>query len=114
MPARRERLIVCPVEGAAPGRVLDWPLWWDRRGLLERYRSREVDTGNPWYVDFAILLTGGEARAFDEACRAKHAQEAQGPTGAAHLEARMREVAEALAEAEWVVLESREWESGLD
>jgi hypothetical protein len=34
-----------------------------------KYRQREVDTGSPFYLNSALLLTGWEARAWDKQCR---------------------------------------------
>ena len=48
---------------------MDFPLRWDRRGFFEKYRDREIDLGNPIYVDYALMVTSWEALAWDKQCR---------------------------------------------
>ncbi|MDX1616965.1 MAG: hypothetical protein R3300_21840 [Candidatus Promineifilaceae bacterium] len=65
MPAYRERVYVCPRENGQPARIVDVPLWWDRRAFFEQFGQRQIDTGNPFYVDCGLLLSGAEASARD-------------------------------------------------
>jgi hypothetical protein len=88
-----------------------FPIWWDRRGFFEKYRDREIDTGHPIYVDYAYLLTAGEALEWDKQCRMQFF--ASRESWAPKVESDMRLVESALKNARWVIVESYEWESGL-
>ena len=112
MPARTERIYIYPAEVGQPGQVMHFPLWWDRRGFFEKYREREIDTGNPFYVDYVLLLTAGEAVAWDKFCREQDSSN-QGSTPPKVL-SDMQRLEAALKKAKWVIVESSEWESGLD
>ncbi|UCG22607.1 MAG: hypothetical protein JSW55_10505 [Chloroflexota bacterium] len=112
MPAYRERIYICPDENARPAWITEFPLWWDRRAFFEEYGDRRIDTGNPFYVDYGLLLTGSEARAWDKRCREAfasdpHSQEPHNVEALHRLESMLRD-------ASWVIVESSEWESGLD
>jgi hypothetical protein len=109
MPARNERLYLVPRAPGAPVRVVELPIWWDRRGFFQHFGPRAVDTGSPFREESGILLTAGEAITLDEQGRAAFA----GDPRRAVLEQAMTDLHEALREAAWVVVESFEWESGL-
>lgn len=91
---------------------MDFPLWWDRRGFFAKYGDRKIDTGNPWYVDYGLLLTPGEALAWDKECRETFSTDPASKRP--HMVAAMDRLESALKGAKWVVVESYEWESGLD
>jgi hypothetical protein len=110
MPARAARLYLVPGEHAAPGRVVRFPVWWDAGEVFERFRSRAIDTGSPFREESGILLTVGEAIALDERARAAFV----GDPRRVALEREMADLAAALPALAWVVVESFEWESGLD
>lgn len=118
MPARSERIYLCPRENGQPGWTMDFPAWWDRSGFFEKYGSfaqhgsRWFDTGNPWYVDYVMLLTMGEAAAWDEECRKAFAHHPRS-RDAKIIEA-MQQLETKLTDSRWVIVESYEWESGLD
>lgn len=112
MPAYREKIHVCPGENGQPARILDFPLWWDRRAFFEKYGDRRIDTGNPFYVAYGLLLSGSEANAWDERCKEAFANH-PGSQAPHNLEA-MRRLRSILKTASWVIVESSEWESGLD
>lgn len=107
MPARTERIYIYPAEKGQPGQVLPFPLWWDRRTFFEKYGDRKIDTGHPIYVDYGLLLTPGEALAWDKDSRTRFVP--QNPK----VETDMQLVKSALKKARWVIVESSEWESGL-
>ena len=111
MPARNERIYLCPQAGQ-PVQVVDFPLWWDRRGFFETFGDRAIDLGNPLYVDDALLLTSWEARAWDKKCREAFAQDPSSERP--HMVLAMERLQSALESAKWVIVESYEWESGLD
>ena len=77
-----------------------------------KYRQREVDTGSPFYLNFALLLTGWEARAWDQQCRENFSGDRR--SGEPYFIAEMFLVESVLSKAGWVIVESNEWESGLD
>ncbi len=112
MPAYRQRIIICPRDHGQPISKLEFPVWWDRRTFFEKYGSRRIDTGNPFYVDYGLLLTGSEARIFDKQCKESYA-DALG-SQAPHIEEAMGRLELLLNTASWVIVESYEWESGLD
>lgn len=112
MPARSERLYLCPEQDGEPCRVVRFPHWWDRPRFFDRFRNREVDTGHPAYVDLGFLLTPGEALTLHDESRAAYLQ--AHPDAGHELLARMDELREALGRSSWVVVGSYEWESGLE
>ena len=67
MPARTQRLYLFPARAGQPGQVMDFTLWWDRSGFFEKYGDRQIDTGHPLFVDYALLLTAGEANSLQAA-----------------------------------------------
>ena len=91
---------------------MDFPVWWDRRGFFDKYRDREIDLGHPAYVDYAFLLTRSEALAWDERCRERFSADPRSKRPGVVSD--MQQLESALREARWVIVESYEWESGLD
>ena len=112
MPASRERIYICPGENGQPMRILNFPLWWDRRAFFSEYGDRQIDTGNPFYVDYGLLLTSSEAIAWDRRSRETFAGKPRAQE--AHILEAMRQMESMLKHASWVIVESYEWESGLD
>jgi len=112
MPAYRERIYICPGENGQPAWILDFPLWWDRGAFFKKYGDRQIDTGNPIYVDYGLLLTSTEANAWDKLCREALVGDPRGQEP--HVVEAMRWLESKLRTASWVVVESFEWESGLD
>lgn len=106
MPARREKIYLCATEPGQTGFTMDFPVWWDRRLFFEKYGDREIDLGNPFSVDFAILLTKYEALALDKISKEKGNY---GP----HLHPAMQKLESDLQQVRWVIIESYEWESGM-
>ena len=111
MPAYRERVYICPAEDGNPGWIAEFPLWWDRTAFFEKYGARQLDTGNPFYVDNALLLAGWEAIAWDWECREKFASDPR--SREPYFINAMRQLESRLNDASWVIVESYEWESGL-
>lgn len=111
MPAYRERVYVCPDRSGQPGWILDFPLWWNRQEFFKRYGDRQIDTGNPIYVDYGLLLTGWEAIAWDRHSREQFARDPHSEQPF-YLEA-MQRFETLLGTASWVIIESYEWESGM-
>ena len=112
MPARTERIYLFPRKADRLGRVMEFPLWWDRRGFFDKYRDRGIDLGHPLYVDYAYLLTAGEALVWDKQCREQFSSDPSSERP--HMVSAMQQLESALKEAKWVIVESSEWESGLD
>ena len=111
MPAYSERVYLCPRQHGHPGWIEKYPLWWDRRAFFEKYGERQIDTGNPFSVDYGLLLTVGEAMAWDKRCRETF--EIPPMNKESILEAMTRWTA-LLKTAAWVIVERYEWESGYD
>ncbi len=112
MPAYRERIYTCPSTNGQPGWIAEFPLWWDRAAFFEEFGQRRIDTGSPFSVDYGLLLTTGEAMAWDKRCREAFAQDPRSKK-TFFLEAMERWTA-TLKTASWVIVESYEWESGYD
>jgi hypothetical protein len=112
MPARAEKIYIYPANKNQPGQVIRFPIWWDRRGFFEKYHDREIDLDHPLYVDYALLLTPGEALEWDKISRMQLASS----SGSVHPKvlSDMQQVESALKNAKWVIVESSEWESGLE
>jgi hypothetical protein len=112
MPAYRERVYLCPDQNGQPGWILDFPVWWDRREFFKKYGDRKIDTGNPVYDAYSLLLTSGEARIWDKQCREAFARDPSRQQ--AVMAEKMRQWETMLKAASWVIVESSEWESGLE
>ncbi len=112
MPARTEWVAIVPAGNGQPVRIMRFPSWWDRGAFFEEFKDRELDLGNPIDWNLAWLLSATEAGLWNENCR--KAFRGPRPGDPAGLEDDMRALADALKEASWVIVESREWESGSD
>ncbi len=111
MPAYRQRVYICPDQSGQPGWIMEFPLWWNRPEFFQKYSDRQIDTGNPIYVDYGLLLTGSEAMAWDKRCREQFAKDPRSKESF-FIEA-MQRFESLLEAASWVIVESYEWESGL-
>jgi hypothetical protein len=112
MPSYRERVYLCPGESGLPVWVGQMPVWWDRRAFFEKFGGRRLDTGNPIYVDYALLLTQWEAITWDQQCRERFLDD--GRSSQAAIKEAMRVWEGRLRAARWVIVESYEWESGME
>ena len=112
MPAYRERIYICSGENGQPAWILDFPLWWDRGAFFKKYGDRQIDTGNPFSVDYGLLLTVSEAIAWNK--RSIEAFASHEASQKPHMVERMAHLESVLKKASWVIVESFEWESGLD
>ena len=112
MPAYRERVYLCPNQNGQPGWIVEFPVWWDRREFFKQYGDRQIDTGNPFYVDYGLLLTSWKAAAWDKQCRAAFVRDPRSQQ--TEVSEAMRQLETMLQTASWVIVESYEWESGLD
>jgi hypothetical protein len=90
---------------------MDFPLWWDRGAFFKKFGDRQIDTGNPFYVDYGLLLTGSEAKVWDKRCKEALANDTSSQKP--HLVEAMHRLESLLRTASWVIVESFEWESGL-
>ena len=63
-------------------------------------------------IPCALLLASWEAKAWDEACRKEFAQDRRGQSE--FILETMRQWDSMLNSASWVIIESYEWESGLE
>jgi hypothetical protein len=112
MPARTERITVVPDRNGQPVRIMRFPLWWDRGGFIETFRDRELDTGNPIDWNLAWLLSAAEASVWDDRCQAHFSMNTKSVDPLVLEE--MGQLAALLRQGGWVIVESHEWESGLD
>jgi hypothetical protein len=112
MPAYREQIYLCPAENGQPGWVMDFPIWWDRREFFHKYGERQMDTGNPTYADYALLLTAWEAAAWNQQAQETFARDPRSQQSQV-VEA-MQQFEMRLKATSWVIVESYEWESGLE
>ena len=112
MPAYRERIYLCPAKDNQPGWIMDFPVWWNRSDFFKKYGQRRIDTGNPIYVDYALLLTVGETLVWDKQCREAFALDSRNQLS--KIVEMMDQLETRLKSTSWVIVESYEWESGLD
>ena len=112
MPARGYRVYVCPDENGQPIWIGKLPVWWDRVGLFEKYGDRRIDTEHPIYVDYGLLLSRSEVYAWDSVCREIFAMDPRRHRADVKKSLQQRDTM--LKTMKWVVVESYEWESGLD
>ena len=111
MPARTERITLIPSDNKQPNKTIRFPIWWDRRGFFDKFRERELDTGNPFYVDYAYLLTAGEAMVWNKECHDAYIQQQANPPQ--RIVETMTQIEATLKKCRWVIVESVEWESGM-
>jgi hypothetical protein len=108
MPARKEKLYICSNQGILK---LEFPIWWERTDFLLKFAGREIDTQHPLYVNYAYLLTVGEAIAWDKQCKnGFYFSTSQDNT---KVREDMDKLEFILKKSLWVIVESYEWESGL-
>lgn len=112
MPARSERITIVPGTNGGAVRVLRFPSWWDRAAFFEEFKAREIDTGNPVDWNLAWLLSAAEAAAWND--KSRGAQSSGPLDGTLNVQDEGRRLEALLREADWVIVESYEWESGLD
>jgi hypothetical protein len=112
VPARSERIFVFPDVSGQPGLIMRFPAWWNRGEFFKLYTHREIDTGNPIDANFALLLTSAEAKIWNKKCVEQYT------SSPIDSETKVREdmnkLDAVLKNARWVIVESYEWESGLD
>lgn len=111
MPAYRQRIFVIPSENDQPIWIGEFPYWWDRMVFFEKYSQRQIDIGNPFYVDYGLLLTGWEASEWDRRCREIFSNDPRSRDP--FFKEASQNFETLLRSADWVVVESYEWESGL-
>jgi hypothetical protein len=112
VPARSERIFVFPDESGQPGLIMRFPAWWNRSEFFKIYSHREIDFGNPIDANFVWLLTSVEAMAWNKKCVEQYT-----PTpidSETKVMEDMNKLDAVLKNASWVIVESYEWESGLD
>lgn len=115
------RVWVVPKEAGSACAIFEGPHWWKRDTLtpehLALYAERYIDTNNPFWMDSVRLFSGDEARAIDKGARERwraYCREVYG-RGLRRPEIQeMSRFSRALKRAEWVVVYTYEWESGLD
>jgi hypothetical protein len=112
MPARSERIYVFPDQSGQPGLIMRFPLWWDRSEFFKRYSHREIDLGNPIDANFVFVLTSSEAIAWNKECAEQFSLTLINSRN--RVVEDMSQMESALRNASWVIVESYEWESGLD
>ncbi len=112
MPARIESLQIVPEKSGHPSLILKFPCWWNRSAFFEKYRDRELDLGNPVYMNLAWLLSASEATFWDEQCKKEFLS--SGVDAHPDIIHDMSQLSDALRQANWVIVESNEWESGMD
>jgi hypothetical protein len=112
MPARSETIQIVPEKNGQPSLILKFPYWWDRAAFFEKFRDRELDLGNPIDFNLAWLLSAVEAALWDEQCKKQFSNSEIDVHPI--IFSQMGQLTEALKQASWVIVESREWESGLD
>lgn len=110
MPARTERIYLFPSRKGDPCQVRPLPYWWDRALFMDRYRQREIECSNPFDLNFAWLLDTGQAMAWNEECLRRFAPDPRQDDR--RTLADQQELAEALLQCRWLIVESCEWESG--
>lgn len=112
MPAYRERIYLCPDQNGQPVWIGEFPVWWDRGEFFKKFGDRSIDTGNPIYVDYGLLLTQWEAYAWDKQCREAFAQDPRSQQ--AVVGEAMHQWETMFKTTRWVIVESYEWESGME
>lgn len=112
MPARSETIQIVPEKSGQPSLILKFPYWWNRAAFFEKFRDRELDLGNPIDFNLAWLLSAAEATLWDEQCKKQFPDSEV--DAHPNIFSETGQLTDALKQASWVIIESNEWESGLD
>lgn len=112
MPARSERIYIFPDRSGQPGLIMRFPVWWDRNEFFKRYFRREIDLGNPIDANYVWILTSEEAISWNEQCIKDFSHDPRRSIPSVITD--IRQLESALSKARWLLVESYEWESGLD
>ena len=88
------------------------PLWWDRNEFMKRFQHLETDSGNPLDANYSWALKPAEAIAWNEESLARFIRDPR--SRETDVAESMRELTAMLSKASRVVVESYEWESGMD
>jgi hypothetical protein len=112
MPARSERIVVVPDENGQPVLIRRFPVWWNRSEFFKRYSHREIDIGNPIDINFAFVLTSAEAATWNKECAEQFSLTSISSKNVVVED--MHQLELVLRNASWVIVESYEWESGMD
>jgi hypothetical protein len=112
LPTHRARVCICPAKDGQPGYIVDFPVWWRRAEFFAQYAARQIDTRNPWYVDYGYPLAASEATEWNRQEWLHFAADPRSTDGA--VVEQMQRWEDMLAGASWVVVELNEWESGYD
>jgi len=91
---------------------MPFPYWWNRSEFIHRYQKREIDLGNPIDANYVWVLNSAEAAVWNEECvklfsadpLSRHPQ----------ILEEQRKLGDALTKSQWLLVESYEWESGLE
>ncbi len=112
MPARSEQLFILPCGNGQAVRIISFPSWWDRKEFFKSYSQREIDLGNPVDANFVWVLTSEEALAWNRLCAERFS------ASIVSMETKvmedMGELEAVLRDARRAIVESYEWEAGLD
>ena len=112
MPARSERMYIFPDKNGEPCLIRPFPHWWNRGEFIKRYHHREIDLGNPIDTNYVWLLNSAEAITWNEKCKEDLSHNSVG--SGQNISEDIHQLESALRKASWVIVESYEWESGLD
>jgi hypothetical protein len=112
MPARSERVLIFPYESGQPGWIIRFPVWWNRSEFFKKFPHREINFENPIDANYVWVLNSAEATVWNEQCKE---QFSHNPLyNEANVAECMHQLESYLRKASWVIVESYEWESGLD
>jgi hypothetical protein len=92
--------------------MMPFPYWWSRGEFMNRYQKREIDLGNPIDANFVWVLNSAEAAAWNEECVKLFAGDPLSRNQ--QIVGDQRKLEDALKHSQWVLVESYEWESGMD
>lgn len=110
MPSRQECIHIYSGIPEQKNLTIDFPAWWDRNTFFFRYGDRKLDTGNPYYVNYAYKLSVEEAIEFDKLSIKKTYPNLNYIRPLVKIN--IDNFRSHLKNATWVIIESYEWESG--
>jgi hypothetical protein len=112
MPARSERMYIFPDKNGEPCLIRPFPHWWNRSEFIKKYQHREIDLGNPIDANYVWLLNSAEAITWNEKRKEDLSHNSVG--SGQNISEDIRHLESALRKSSWVIVESYEWESGMD
>jgi hypothetical protein len=112
VPARAERIYIVPSRNGEPCWIRPFPAWWNRSVFIQKYQHREINFENPIDANYVWVLNSAEATVWNEQSIKEFSQNPR--SDMIDVIEDYHQMDSVLKKAWWLIVESYEWESGLD